>query len=279
MRVITFSGLGLVTLLLFAPVALPASPQEDAREIVRRSVKADTRNEALRRDYTYKVLNILRLPGPPRTELFEVLSLGGSTFRHLLERNGKPLPPEEALREQARVDFAIQEKKKLSDNERNRDAQKSQASRAREREMFQHIPEAFDFSPMGETEINGRDTWIIAARPKRDYNGKASSVLRHTEGTLWIDKQDYEWVKVEARALETISLGWFLARIAKGTRISLENIRVNDEIWAPKRVAVQGSARLALVKKISADQEHIYSDYRKFRTDSRMVSAEDAANQ
>ncbi|MDQ1468552.1 MAG: hypothetical protein QOJ99_32 [Bryobacterales bacterium] len=279
MRIITVIGLTLAGLFSLSTVAPAASPQDEAREIVRRSVKADTRNEALRRDYTYKVLNVFREPGPARTELFEVLSLGGSTYRHLLERNGQPLPPEDARKEQERLDFAIQEKKKLSDNERNRGARKSQASRAREREMFQHIPEAFDFSPLGETEINGRGTWIIAAAPKRDYNGKASGFLRHTEGTLWIDKQDYQWVKVEARALDTISLGWFLARIAKGTRISLENIRVNDEIWAPKRVAVHGSARLALVKKISADQEHIYSDYRKFQTDSRMVSAEDSGNQ
>src|SRR5947209_5442280 len=131
-----------------------ASPQEEAREIVRRSVKADTRNEALRRDYTYKVLNIFREPGPPRTELFEVLSLNGSTFRHLLARNGTPLPPDEARRERERLDFAIEQKKKLPEKERNRDAQKSHAARAREREMFQHIPEAFDFTPMGETEIN-----------------------------------------------------------------------------------------------------------------------------
>jgi hypothetical protein len=269
----------LLALTIPLTITCAASPQEEAREIVRRSVKADNRNEALRLNYTYKLLNIFREPGRARTELFEVLPVGGSTYRHLLERNGTPLPPEEARREQERVDFAIQQKKKLSESERNRDAKKSRAARAKEREMFQHIPEAFDFTPMGEAEINGRAAWVFAATPRRDYNGKGSGVLRHTEGTLWIDKQDYQWVKVEARALDTISLGWFLARIARGAQISLENIRVNDEIWAPKRIAVQGSARLALVKKISADQEHIYSDYRKFQTDSRILSAEDSANQ
>jgi hypothetical protein len=62
-----------------------------------------------------------------------------------------------------------------------------------------------------------------------------------------------------------------VARIAKGTRISVERMRVNDEVWAPKLVSMRGSARIALVKSLNEEQETTYSDYKRFRTDSRIL--------
>jgi hypothetical protein len=94
-------------------------------------------------------------------------------------------------------------------------------------------------------------------------------------GTLYIDQQDYQWARVEGEALETISFGLFLARLAKGSRMSLELTKVNDEVWLPKRVMVAASVRLGGVKKVTADVESTYSDYRKFRTESRVTSVEE----
>jgi len=49
-------------------------------------------------------------------------------------------------------------------------------------------------------------------------------------------------------------------------------MRVNDELWVPKEVSLKASARLALLKKVDIEQESTFSEYRKFRTDSRVVS-------
>ena len=49
-------------------------------------------------------------------------------------------------------------------------------------------------------------------------------------------------------------------------------MRVNDELWVPKSVALKASARLVLLKKVNVEQEITFSDYRKFQTDSRVVS-------
>jgi hypothetical protein len=50
-------------------------------------------------------------------------------------------------------------------------------------------------------------------------------------------------------------------------------VRVNDEIWLPKQILVQAHAR-ALLKHVSFDLDVEYSDYRRYQTDSRIVSTE-----
>ena len=87
-----------------------------------------------------------------------------------------------------------------------------------------------------------------------------------------IDQSEYQWVRIEAKTLETISAGLVLARLNPGATLIFEQTRINDEVWLPKRQFVSGSGRLALLKKLSEQQETIWSDYRKFRVDSKVVS-------
>jgi hypothetical protein len=76
---------------------------------------------------------------------------------------------------------------------------------------------------------------------------------------------------LEAETTDTISYGLFIARLNPGAKLVFEQTRVNDEIWLPKRESVIGSGRLGLVKKIAMQQELIWSDYRKFQVESKVV--------
>lgn len=262
--------------LLVGPLLLTllmAAPADDPVEIVRKSVALDRRNENLRANYTWKVLRVSNLPNP-HSELAEILPIGDRSYRHLLARNGNPLSGDEAARAQQIVDDAVKAHNKLSDSERAKLAARSRSRRVKEREELSHLPEAFDFKIVGEIPLNGRPAWQIEAHPRKQYHGPNAFLFHGMEGTLWIDKQDYQWVKVEADALTDISFGWFLAKVTKGTRMSFENARVNDELWAMKRISLKASARV-IFKKINVDEEQTFSDYRKFQTDSRIVSVEE----
>jgi hypothetical protein len=48
---------------------------------------------------------------------------------------------------------------------------------------------------------------------------------------------------------------------------------VNAEIWLPSRVLIHADARLALIKKLRAEIDIHYSDYRKFQSDSQILEA------
>jgi hypothetical protein len=269
-----------VWLALAMAIATTAAYAQEASAIVRRSVRVDSRNDRLMRNYTYKVLNEVRVLDSTgqvkatHTTLDEVLYVGGRQYLHPLQKDGKPLPANQAKKEQAKLDSAVAEASRLTDAERAKREEEEDRRREKRREDVQYIPDAFDFTVLGEAPLNGRETWQIHAAPRRDYKGPNGSMLRNIEGTIWIDKKDYEWVKVEADVLEPISIGLFLARIGKGTRLSFENFRVNDEIWATKRISLKASARVALMKRLDAEQELTFSDYRKFQTDSRIVPTE-----
>ena len=91
-------------------------------------------------------------------------------------------------------------------------------------------------------------------------------------GKLWIAKADYEWVRIEAESIENISFGGILARLNKGAVIRFEQTRVNNEIWLPSLINIRFDARLALVSSMRRALEITFTDYRKFQSESRIVS-------
>jgi hypothetical protein len=88
---------------------------------------------------------------------------------------------------------------------------------------------------------------------------------------MWIEKAGYQWVRVEAETTETISFGLFLARLNPGAKLVMEQTRISDQIWFPKRLYMAGKGRVALVKRIAEDDEITWTDYKKFQVDSQIV--------
>jgi hypothetical protein len=66
---------------------------------------------------------------------------------------------------------------------------------------------------------------------------------------------------VEAEVIDTISVGLFLVRVAKGSRAILELTRDSDGVWLPERLHVFASARLGLVQVLRIEQNVHYSRY------------------
>ena len=128
----------------------------------------------------------------------------------------------------------------------------------------------------GDEKIDGLDVWVITATPKAGYqpkNREAKPLLK-IKAKLWIDKAEYEWARVEAESTETISFGGFIARLYPGAKLVLEQTRVNNEVWLPRREYVSVAGRLGLVKKIAIEQELTWNNYRKFQADSKIVSVQ-----
>ena len=271
-----YRTVGLLTAVAW--VAWPVAAAQDALDIVTRSIKVDYRNQQAIGDYTYKVLSQttdVDASGKPKSvhsQLQEVLYFGGKPHRRLIAKDGKPLSPPDERKEDEKATKAAIEAGKLTPAEVKKREATTEKDRQKEREEVGDIPRAFNFTLVGEPLLEGHPVWQIRAEPRRDYKGRNGGILRNLRATLWIDKKDLQWVKVEAESLDTMSFGLFLARLAKGAVLTFESQRVNDELWAPRQVVARGSLRVALVKKMNAQQEVIFSDYRKFRTDAAVTS-------
>ena len=92
---------------------------------------------------------------------------------------------------------------------------------------------------------------------------------------MWLDREEDQWVKLDATCVDTVSLFMFLARIHKGSHLLIETTRVNDEVWLPQHVAVHLDARVALLKNFDVDEDLTYKDYKKFHAESKIVGMEE----
>jgi hypothetical protein len=82
-------------------------------------------------------------------------------------------------------------------------------------------------------------------------------------------------MKMEAEVIDTIVWGGFLLRLHPGSHIELEQTLVNDEVWLPLHARINLDARVALFKTIRLDVDVTFSDYKKFRADSKIISVEE----
>ena len=263
-------------------MVLAQTPQETPKEIVARALSVNEKNQQLARNYTYLERQERRtLDGSGKVkqrevETWDVTLLEGSQYRRLVERDDKPLSAAEQQREEEKLKQSIQDRRGETAEQRERRVAESQRRQdERRREPLKEMLEAFDFRLAGEERLDGHDAWVIDASPRRGFKGKstvARALFPKLKCRLWIDRSDYQAMKVDAETEDTVSLGMFLVRLSKGSRISIDLARVNDEVWLPKHVGVTAAARILLVKATRLDLRFDYSGYKKFQAESRVVS-------
>jgi hypothetical protein len=255
---------------------------QDAREIVRRSIDLDQANWLRMADYTWVARSRERHfdshqhVTSEHGEAWETFILDGQPFRRTLERDGKPLTPEEKSKQEQKLDKATARLEGETAEQKQRRAADYEKTRRRERAFLLEIPDAYDLRLEGSDKVDGQDVWVVSGTPKAGYHAKSrdGAALLKIRGKMWIEKAGYQWVRLEAQTMETISCGLFLARLNPGAKLVLEQTRINDEVWLPKREYLSGSGRIGLVKRVAEDQEITWSDYKKFRVESRVTSGE-----
>lgn len=269
-----------LNLLLAVCLILPAFA-EDAREIVRRSVQLDQVNWLRMADYTWigrsreRHFDSHNHVTSQHEDGWETLILGGQPYSRELERDDEPLPPDEQRKEQAKLDKAVARLEKETPEQKQRRLAEYENRRRRDREFLLEMPDAYNFTLEPDQKLDGQDVWVIDGVPKSGYQAKSRDgrALAKIRGKLWIEKTGYQWVRIEAETLATISFGLFLARLNAGAKLVFEQTRINDDVWLPKREFLSGSGRIGLLKRIAEDQEITWSDYRKFQVNSKIVSA------
>jgi hypothetical protein len=124
--------------------------------------------------------------------------------------------------------------------------------------------QAFDFRIIGEEIADGRPAYVLLATPHPGYRaqGKYGKMLTKVEGKLWVDKQDFGWIKVDGQVTQPISIGLFVARVQRGSHILLQQICVGDAVWVPARLEIRASAKIFLLKSLEMEKILTYSDYR-----------------
>jgi hypothetical protein len=253
--------------------------QEQMRALLRVVADKDMENEKRLRDYTYidrEVENKLDGKGQTKStevKTYEMLEIYGTPVQRLIAKDDKPLGARENSKEEEKIQKIIDKRKNESEEDRKKREEKELKEREDGRKFVREVADAYDFTLVGTEEVGGREAWVIDGEPRPGFEPhmRESKFLSKFHGRVWIDKGDLQLAKMDIEAIDTVSVGWVLARIHKGTRVMLEQTRVNDEVWLPRHLTFKVDARVALFKGFNVDGEQDFRDYKKFRTSSKIV--------
>ncbi len=215
-------------------------------------------------------------PAKRTVKVYEVYPIeGDDPYRRLLSTNGVPTDArklEEADRKhREKVQEWVRDRQHESASDRRKREQKEAKARQEEARSIEEVFRVFDIRLVGREVLRGRSTIVATFTPRAGVEPADSDldVLTKVRGRALIDEQEHELVRLEAETTDTISWGFgILARLYKGTTLTFERQKVNDEAWLPVRMFVHPRARLALLRRYDTETTREYSDYRKFTVET-----------
>ena len=234
----------------------------DVRRIVDSSIATTQRHWQARLHYTYLEREESRrrdMDGQLKSEdvtVSRTILVNGVPFDQVIERNGQHPSAEDEKKQNEKLD-------KLK---RETPEQRSKRLREEEEEntsLVKELPKAFDFTLVGEDVVNGRPAYVLQATPHPGYQpqGKYGKMFSKVEGKLWVDKQDQGWIKADGQVIQPFSMGLFLVRMLRGSRIMMEQTRVDDGLWMPAHVEVKAAAKILFLKSLVVERVLTYSEY------------------
>jgi hypothetical protein len=259
--------LRMVLLVLASTTALLG--QVDAREIIRNSVAADERNWKTARNYEFmQRVELCRLDSQgglksSEVKTYDITLQEGTPYRQLVQKDDHPLPVTEERREQVSFAKSIAERRQETTAERTKRLSAYEQRPDWQREAWHELADAFDFRLAGAGRLDAAPIFLIEATPREGYQprSRTAKLFRSLKARFWVDQRDHQIVKVEAEVIDTIWVGLFLVRVAKGSRATLVLTRVTNGVWLPDSLQVVASARLGLLKIFRFEQRVHYSRY------------------
>jgi hypothetical protein len=166
----------------------------------------------------------------------------GITFRRLLEKNGTPVPNSKPERQERRI-------------------------RPGARSSIDDTVNVLEFAIDRRETVNGRSAIVVRFKPKAHAAAETREgrLAKAFTGSIWVDETAREVTRVEATAVDDLSYGLgLLARVRKGSAVTLVRERIDDQIWLPTSIKFKADGRALLgLRKLNIDFSVEWFDYRR----------------
>jgi hypothetical protein len=255
----------------------PALPDTRAfLDEVRQNLRSDN---ALLEQYTFsevfteKKLDARGAVKKTKVETYEVYPSvePGRLYRRLVARDGEKLSENELADQDRKQEEKTQRRERRAAEEdeaaRQKRLAKQEANRAKEQAVVDEVFLMDDIRIVAREAVEGRPTIVLEFSPRPGYKPvtEGGKVIQKLAGRAWIDEQDRQLVRLEARLLDTLGVGPVrIARLQKGASAYFVRRKVNGEIWLPSEARFTGAAKALLVFNARIDIFSRYFDYRKF---------------
>ena len=198
---------------------------------------------------------------------YDVFYIGDEAALHLLAKDGKPLTGSEKKSEDDKLNKDY-DKLKKKQAELASDAKKQQKKTEEDEARLSDFLRAELFTNPRRESFRGHDViaFDVSGNPNYKPQKRIDSIIQKLAGTMWVDEQAREVVRLEARFAESVKIGGGLvASLSKGSNFVFEQQKINDEVWLPSYAEVHFSGRIVFVK-LKQNFVDRFTDYKKFRS-------------
>ena len=198
---------------------------------------------------------------------YDLFYIGDDAALHLLAKDGKPLTGDEKKSEDDK--FSKQyDKLKKKQAELASDPKKQQKKAEEDEARISDFLRAERFTNPRRADFGGHESiaFDVSGDPNYKPQKRIDSIIQKLAGTMWVDEQAREVVRLEAHFAESVKIGGGLvASLSKGSNFVFEQQKINDEVWLPSYAEVHFSGRIVFVK-LKQNFVDRFTDYRKFRS-------------
>ncbi len=242
---------------------------QDVDAILQRNREADKQNDERAKQYTYV----------EETDNFEydkhgqakktgsvtndVIFVEGESYKRLVARDGKPLPPKEEAKEEKKLQQTAEERRKAR--------RKGLLNFSRSVSVSsEDLDKFFDRGLVGEEEIRGRKSWVIEYTPRKGHvpANKHEKDVYTFQAKAWVDEEQGVTSKFVLLSIADGSL------VKPGSSLTFENAKINDDAWLPVSSVLDARIQIALVIRDSVRTEVRNSSFKKFDVKSTITAGD-----
>lgn len=246
------------------PQPQATAPLPDIQTLMARVRARYTSLETLRKSYICTVTQVadeFSSSGRKKThtDQYQAFYVNNTEVLQHLSHDGKPLSPEDAKKEQERVDKLVAKLKAHGDKPEKDEVRLSATG----------LLKVATFTNPRREIINGRPTLVFdyKGNPDAKADSLSEQVMRALAGSLWIDEKDEAILRINGSLQQNFHVaGGLLVNIKKGSWFDFTEAPVNGEIWFPAQFTAHVDGRFLLVKGFNGDGRDTFSDYRKLKT-------------
>jgi hypothetical protein len=240
-----------------SPQSTPAeSPGQNsaASELVRSVVSNELK--AADQDHSHWMYQLDTQKAGTR-ETSEVIETKDGNVTRLVERNGKPLTPEEQKSEDEKIekfigDPAEQQKQQRDESD---DARKMKA-------LLSLLPKALNYS----APMTSGDTATMKFEPNPSFHppSREAHVFHEMEGELAVDTKQRRIVEFSGHLIHAVDFGGgLLGHLDEGGTFDVRQEEVSPNYWEIALLKINMKGKALLFKTVSVQQDEKHSNFRR----------------
>ena len=231
------------------------NPAVDPQKIVRDASWNELHSKAPGRSFRYRQHKV----DPKGSVVKEIVETKDGDVARLIEKDGKPLPPEEEHAEINRLNNLLAHPEIQEHRHK-----KEQEDSARGDEMVRMLPDAFLFTSDGMVEGPNGPCYRLKFRPNPAFTppDREGEVYHGMVGELWVDQAQLRLVKIDAHLISDVNFGWgVLGRLYKGGSILVENADVGLHHWETVHMKLRLQGKVLMMKSVDFSTTEDFSGF------------------